>query len=200
MLENQEGQAQQQQTTTQESAPSTLSGTTTQPPAEVAADAGQSGSGSAEPLSFELALPQDSKVTKERVDEIAAFARERGLSPEVAQAIVDGEHKAVAAYEAGLATALESNRKVWLDDLKADKEFGGERYNETITLAKRAWDKYATDGLKQLCKGALGDAKDLIVTFARIGRQEAEDQVITDKAPSNRGPKSIEERMFPNMG
>lgn len=194
MEEQVSGQEQEQQTTeTSQLSQEAQTGTTSllseqeepkQPSAEV---------------SYDLKLPEGSKLTKERVDEIAAFARKQGLSPEVAQQVLENEHNAVIAYEQKADDELSRLRDKWVDELKNDPQYGGPNFQKTVNIAKRAFDRYATPGLKEFVKSKFGDNKDLILTFYRIGAQEMEDSLVTSKAPvAQSGPKSVEERLYPN--
>jgi len=151
-----------------------------------------------EEVKYELAVPTDCKVAKERVDEIVAYAREQGLSPDVAQRMLENEHKAVVGLMEKAQQELSSLRQQWVDGLKNDKAWGGDNYARTVALATRTFNKYATPELKELLnKTGYGDQKDLVITFARIGADMADDTLINSRS-SGGAPRelSIEERMY----
>lgn len=128
------------------------------------------------PVEIKLALPKDSMLPESRVGEIMAEAKKNGWSQEQAERVLAGESEAVSRYHKSIADSFEATRASWVDSLKKDPEFGGEKLAETVELSKRAITKFATPGfIKALVDLGLGDNDDVIKTFAKIGKADRED-------------------------
>jgi len=132
-----------------------------------------------QPSEIKLAVPEGSYLDATVVERIAAESKARGLTQEQAQARLNEAHEAVATYAKGQQDELETEKKMWLDMLKADKEIGGVAFDENVTLAKRAVDAFGSDSFKKaLNESGLGNHPELVRTFARIGRSIADDKFV----------------------
>lgn len=163
------------------------------PAAAPAASAPQQGS-QGQPAEIKLAMPKDSLLDAGAVERIASFAKERGLTQEQAQAILERESGAVAAYAEGQQQTLEKHKSAWVEDLKADKELGGAAFNETVEIAKRVVESFGTEALKKaLNETGLGNHPEVVRVFARIGKQMGDDKFVrpTAGAGVKRSPEEI---------
>lgn len=154
----------------------------------------------AAPIKYELKAPDGYELPEARLGEIADYARERGLPPEVAQEFVNREHGALETYKTAEKERYTKVQQQWVDELKNDKTYGGENFNRTTELARRALSRFGTETLREaLDRTGLGNHKELIITFAKIGEQMAEDTLITrnSSAPAIK-PKSVEELFYGN--
>lgn len=142
---------------------------TTPPPAEVV---------------YDLKAPEGVQVEKAHLDEIAAYAKENGLTPAVAQKQLERElglRTSITAKVTEQATAALRNtsEKVWPDQVKADKELGGAAFAENMATAKRAIDRFGSPALKQaLNETGLGNHPELVRFCVAIGKQIADDNII----------------------
>lgn len=134
------------------------------------------------PVEYKLALPKDSPLAPSVIDEIASYAKEQGLSNEAAQGILERQSKAVAEYEAGKKTEFEKIRDGWKDEVKADKELGGENLAKSAELAQRVVDRFGSKGFKTMLEDTqFGDNPEVIRTFKRIGEMMTDDQFVKSK-------------------
>lgn len=158
-------------------APAAIEPPAVTPPAPAAAAA-------AKPI--ELKLPDKSLLGQTRVDKIAAYAKEQGLSQEQAQALVNRESEAVSEYQVGIQDAHKQGGPEWTkrvdayeSAIVADKEIGGDAAKESAELAKRVINRFATDGLKtQLDATGFGSHPELVRLFVRIGKTMGEDSLV----------------------
>lgn len=147
--------------------------------------------------SYKITAPEGSQVSQDRLDEIAAYAAERGLSDDQAQDIVQFEADAVGRERDFQAEQMKELRSTWIESLRQDPQYGGERFTKTCEEAKRALDKFATKELKEhLNRTGLGDNKELIITFARIGAQFSEDTLVTGAMMPKATSKSVAELFY----
>lgn len=152
----------------------------------------------AKPVELKLALPEGSQLDPTVVEKIVAESKARGLSQEQAQARLNEAHEAVATYVKGQDAVLETEKKAWIDSLKADKEIGGVAFDENVTMAKRAVDAFGSEGFKKaLNDSGLGNHPELVRTFARIGRSIADDKLVRPgQAPAAK--KTPEQVFYPD--
>lgn len=141
----------------------------------------------AEEIKYELKLPEGSPLEASYVEKIATYAKERGLSNEQAQALLERESSTVADYK--------SLTRGWVDDVRNDKEIGGDHFNENVGLALSVVEKYGTDSLKTALKETgYGNHPELVRIFARIGKAMAPDRLVkagTQSAPQKRPIEEI---------
>lgn len=136
-----------------------------------------------EPLKFELKVPEGSLLDAKAVERISTFAKEKGLTNEQAQAILDSENKAVASYVEGKNAEINSAKEGWVAESKSDKEIGGDSFNKSVELAKRVVTRFGSESLtKALNETGLGNHPEMIRVFKRIGESMSEDVLIVGGA------------------
>jgi len=135
----------------------------------------------AKPL--ELKLPENALLTAEHLKELEAYAREKNLTQEQAQAMLEREAKSVADYVQAQEATLEGLRTEWFEQCKSDKEVGGDKFSASAESAKRVVDKFATPEFKEILKQTgYGNHPELLRVFARIGNAMADDKMVLSKA------------------
>lgn len=106
------------------------------------------------PEKYDIKLPKDSKLDGKVIEDVASFAKANGLSNEKAQAILERESTRFAAYveeaQAQQMKQIEDEQKAWIEELKTDKEIGGEKLPKTVELTKRFLEKVAPKGMVEL--------------------------------------------------
>jgi hypothetical protein len=141
------------------------------------------------PEKYDLKLPDDSLLDASITDKVALIAKERGLSNEEAQALVDNEHNAVKAFVA-------ERTQTWLSASENDKEIGGQAFKENAEIAKRVVSRYGTDSLKkELNRTGYGNHPELVRLLYRIGKEMAPDKLIVPTAQAA-GKKPVEEYFY----
>lgn len=153
------------------------------------------------PEKYELNMPEQTLLEAEAVERIAGIARERGLSNEQAQELLDMEHDAVATYHNKQVTAFLQRADTWKQEVVNDKEIGGDNLNKSVTLVNRLLEKYDTDGSfrKDLEVTKYGNHPGLIKVLYRAAKDFfANDELV--QAPSNQGAgkKSVQEILYSN--
>lgn len=149
------------------------------------------------PEKYELKLPDGSLLKPERLEKIAAFAKERGLSNEQAQAIVERENEAVSEYASLKDQTVEAEVNKWVELSKNDKEFGGPAFKENVELAKRVVNQFGSEEFKKaLNETGLGNHPELIRFAHRIGKMMKEDQFVLPGRSQAKAEKSLEELFY----
>lgn len=153
------------------------------------------------PEKYELKLPDGSLLNPAQLEKIALTAKERGLSNEEAQGLVQERHDAVSDFVASLQEAQKKDGPEWKKrvdgyeaELKADKEFGGERLKANVEMAKRVVARFGDETLmQQLDESGYGSHPGLVKLFAKIGKAMKEDQLVLPgaSAPAKKSAAEI---------
>lgn len=147
------------------------------------------------PDKYELKVEKESLLSKDQVKEIEAYARQQGFSNDQAQALLNREQKLLSAYKESLHTEFEATAKKWTEDLKSDKEIGGDNFSKSVEIAKRVVDRFATESFKKsLNETGFGNHPELVRTFVKIGHAMSEDTFEPSKGGTKN--KSIEDVFY----
>jgi len=126
---------------------------------------------------LKLELPKESKLHQSDIDEVAAIARERGLSKDEAAVMLAQREKAAAGFEARSIETMAKARLGWVDTIKADKELGGDNLPETQRLSMLAVERFVSPALREhLRTTGFGDHPEIVRMFRSIGQAMSEDK------------------------
>lgn len=144
---------------------------------------------------YELKVGKESLLSNDQVQEIEAYARQQGFSNDQAQALLNREEKLLSAYKESLHTEFEATANKWTEDLKSDKEIGGDNFSKSVKIAERVIDRFATESFKKsLNETGFGNHPELVRTFVKIGQAMAEDTFEPSKGGTKQ--KSIEDVFY----
>jgi hypothetical protein len=88
-------------------------------------------------------------------------------------------------------------RETWANEAKADKELGGEKFDENLAVAKGALKAFGTPELTQLLnESGLGNHPEVLRMFYRAGKAISEDSVLLGTSGNNAPDPA--KRMYPN--
>lgn len=159
-----------------------------QPAGQAAADQGNK---PVVPEKYDLKIPDGSTLDAKYVDSIAQFSKERGLSNEQAQAILERDNVLMKSWNEKQAAETAANArggKAWTErvnkweaDALADKEIGGtpENLRQSSELCRRVLDKHFDPGIINfLNETGLGSHPLLMKGFAKLGRLMADDKFV----------------------
>jgi len=156
------------------------------------------GEAPAVPEKYELKLPENSQLSADHVEKVALYAKEQKLSNEQAQALLERENLAVSEFANRQQEEFKARTEAWLGEIKADKEIGGEAFNQNVEMAKRVVTRYATEEFrKTLDDTGLGNHPELVRVFSRIGKAMSEDQLVIPGSQAG-GKKAIEDVFYGN--
>ena len=129
------------------------------------------------PETYEFKAPEGRTFDSEVIAEYSKVAKELNLSQEAAQRVLDAVGPKLAERQ---AAQIEAVRTGWADSSKADKEFGGERLSENLSVAKKALDAFGTSELRSLLnESGLGNHPEVIRFMFRAGKAISEDSMVT---------------------
>lgn len=143
-------------------------------------------------------LPEGVKLDEPTMGKFSELAKKHGLSQEAAQEFVTLGAQMQAGNAQALQAAIDAQGETWAGEAKADKEYGGDKFDENLAVAKGALDKFGTPQLKALLvQSKLGNHPEVLRTFFRIGKAISEDGFVPGRTGTAGG--SIAQRMYPNM-
>lgn len=151
---------------------------------------------------YALTLPKDAAIEADAVERLTAFAKANSLSPETAQKALEHANAEVAAdrakqTEANTQAFQTLARETWVNEIKADKEFGGEKFTATIIESKRAAEiAFTPEERKILDDTGWGNNPLLVKGFARIGRRIGNDTLVTGGGMNGGSQKSTAELLY----
>lgn len=153
------------------------------------------------PDKYELKLPDGSKLGKADVAKVESLAREKGWSNEQAQVALEQRHAAVSEFEAGQVQSVKTlNDTTWKEQLMADPEVGGQKFEQSGHLAYKAVERFGgkefADELKAM---HLNHQPKLFKMLVNIGRAMESDRFITNNPSAAGGKLPPEARMYPEM-
>ena len=144
---------------------------------------------------YDFTLPEGFTANEELAGELKVLAKENGLSKEVAQKFADLGVK----MQQQQADAWQTQVDQWAEQVKTDKELGGEKFDENISLAKQALDKFGGQELKDLLQSTgFGNHPAIVKAFYNIGKSVSNDTLVVSNGTSKES-KSMASVMFPNM-
>lgn len=130
-------------------------------------------------------LPEGMQLDEATLNEAKPIFKELGLNKEQAQKLVELHAKQIQATQQGQVESFNQLKQDWLDQAKSDKEFGGEKFDESVKTARVALNKFGTPELTQLLnETGVGNHPEVIRLMARVGRLTQEDNPGATGAPS----------------
>lgn len=142
---------------------------------KAAADAAKAGA----PEKYEDFTLPEGMTASPVLTEFATLAKELNLPQEAAQKVVDLAGRMQAENVTAVQAQIDAQAEKWGEDSKADKEFGGEAFDENLAIAKTALDKFGTPELKSLLnQSKLGNHPEVLRFFVRAGKAISQDGFI----------------------
>lgn len=143
------------------------------------ADGNAKGATNGAPEKYEFKSPEGSSLDADVLGEFSNVARELNLSQEAAQSVLDRMAPKMAQRQMAQIEAVHAQ---WTEASRTDKEFGGDKLDASLTVAKRALDSFGTPQLRSLLnESGLGNHPEVIRFMVRAGQSISEDRFV---APS----------------
>lgn len=138
----------------------------------------------------------EGKVQPAVLAKFEGVARELGLSQEAAVKLID---TVAPEMQAAVKAHQDATVSKWATDAKADKEFGGDKLNENMAIAKKALEAFGSPELtKFLDTTGLGNHPELIRAFFRAGQKISSGSFVpSGGAPA--GAKDPSKALYPSM-
>ncbi len=146
------------------------------------------------PESYEFTMPEGVELDTAAADEFSAIAKELKLDQATAQKVADVGAKMAQRWADKQAEQVQS----WVEQVKTDKEIGGDKLDENLATARKAMEAFGTPELKDVLNATgLGNHPAVIKAFLKVGKAISEDGFITGKPAG--AETDMAKKLFPNM-
>jgi hypothetical protein len=135
------------------------------------------------PEKYEFTAPEGTEFDPTVIEAYSAAAKVAGLSQEAAQKLIETMTPALAARQLEQVTAIQEG---WRTASSTDKEFGGDKLQENLGVAKKALDQFdplptgtTTTPLRTLLETTgLGNHPEILRMLYRAGKAISEDTFV----------------------
>ena len=146
------------------------------------------------PEAYDLKMPDGVELDAAAADEFTAIAKELKLDLPSAQKLADVAAKQAQRQAESHAKLVES----WAEQVKVDKEIGGDKFDENLGIARKALETFGTPELRDVLHASgLGNHPEVIRAFYKAGKAISDDSFVKG------APKGAEtdpaKKLFPNM-
>jgi len=125
--------------------------------------------------SYTFQMPEGMEIDAEIGAQFKEFAASKKLTNEEAQQLLDLSTKAQEKQ----AEAFRATQAEWVNQAKADKDFGGAKFDENLAVANKALDAFGTPELKTLLRtSGFGNHPEVIRAFVNVGKAVGEDKLV----------------------
>jgi hypothetical protein len=146
------------------------------------------------PESYDFTAPEGKEYDAAVLEPFKAAAKEANLTQDAAQKLLDTMAPALAERQAEQVKAVQDG---WLEASRSDKEFGGDKLQENLAVAKKGLDAYASPELKTLLnETGLGSHPEVIRFMFKVGQSTKEDSFVAGGTP--KGAADITKSLYPN--
>ncbi len=144
----------------------------------------------AAPEKYEFTPPEGQELDANALAVFEPIAKELGLSQEQAQKLVD----IYPQIQQQQAESWSKQVADWGEQVKADKEIGGDKFNASVGAAQRALDQFGNTELREyLNASGLGNHPALVRFCAKVGKAMAEDTFVV---PNQGGQRSAADILY----
>lgn len=146
------------------------------------------------PESYDLKMPEGIELDKAAADEFTTIAKELKLDQAAAQKLADIAAKQSQRQVEAHAKLVES----WVEQVKTDKDIGGDKLEENLGIARKALETFGTPELRDVLNASgLGNHPEVIKAFFKAGKAISEDGFVkgAPKGETNDPAK----KLFPTM-
>ena len=145
---------------------------------------------------YKFEMPDGIELDKTSSDEFVAIAKELKLPSDAAKKLVDLEVKRIQAQQESHSKLVAS----WAEQVKADKEIGGEKLDENLATARKAIDTFGTPELRDLLNSTgLGNHPEFVKLALKIGKAISEDGFVRGQPKSPATEGDLAKSLFPSM-
>ena len=148
----------------------------------------------AEPIKYDLKKPEGTTLTDSDVQAVLAQAKEKNLTNEQAQLLLEAKSDGAKTYAARELQKIKDDSPKWVEAMKSEYK---EDFKKTIENASRVVSKYADKEFKDfLDNSGLGNNPMVVRLFAKIGKAFGEDHWVDGNPSAPKKEVSKAEKMY----
>lgn len=146
--------------------------------------------------SFEIVLPEKTHLSKELAGEFAEFAKETGLTNEVAQKVFEQNSKVIDSFISHAQDKQADLHESWRQETLNDPELGGKNLVATSESSKRALERFGSPELTTMLReGKFGNHIEVVRFMDKIGKAMGDDKMIHGSG-HNKTERSFEDKFY----
>ncbi len=152
------------------------------------------------PETYEFTMPEGVELDQGMADAVTPVFKDLGLSQEQADRLTgvyaEAMQKQAEAYQASVAEQVES----WANELRSDKELGGDAFGENAGIARAAIEKLGSPELSALLdETGLGNHPELFRFALNVGKHLVEDKPGSGSQASRARELPDYVKLYPDM-
>ena len=149
------------------------------------------------PEKYEFKAPDGREFDQGVLEQFSEVAKELKLTQDGAQKVIDKLSNAIAEKQ---ANTMKAASEQWIQSVNADKEIGGAKLNENLSVAKKALETFGTPELRTLLnESGLGNHPEIIRAFFKAGKAISEDRMVSGGIGGFGGAKDPAKSLYPNQ-
>lgn len=142
---------------------------------------------------YDFQLPDGMEMDTALAEKAGPVLKEAGISREQANKLAG----IIAQDRKERFEAWGKTQEEWITSAKTDKEFGGDKFDTSITGAKRVLNKFGTPELQEyLTASGGGNHPEMIRFMARVGNAISDDSPPGSETPAGSKPKDHAEILY----
>lgn len=163
---------------------------------DAAGDGGENGDGESSGFA-EFEYPEGVVVDETALESALPVFKDLGLNQEQAQKLMDLRSAQIQAEQKAQSEAFSKLTGDWLAEAKGDKEYGGDKFDETLSVSLKAVETFGTPALKQLMdEHGVGNHPELIRFMWKVGQTLKEDVHGGNSGGATGGAKDHAEQLY----
>lgn len=146
----------------------------------------------------EFSSPEGLTIDQPLLESVTPLFKEFGLDQSQAQKLIDFQFKQNELMQSKNDESFNTLMNTWKEQARNDKDFGGDKFDENVGVARKAIDKFGTPELKELLDShGVGNHPEVIRFMIKVGHFTSED------VPGSSNPASAETKdrvslLYPN--
>ena len=142
----------------------------------------------------DFTLPEGVKLDSELLAEAAPVFKDLGLTQTQAQTLIDLQSKKAEADVQKQMNDFNQMIDGWKQQSQDDKEFGGDKFDESVAVAREAIDKFGTPELKDLLsEHGVGNHPEVIRFMVKVGTLTREKAISGGGRPASQNTDRVDQ-------
>jgi hypothetical protein len=145
-----------------------------------------------------FSAPEGLTLDQPLLDSVTPLFKEFGLDQSQAQKLIDFQFKQNELMESAKEDSFNTLMDTWKEQSRNDKDFGGDKFEENVGVARKAIDQFGTPELKELLDShGVGNHPEVIRFMVKVGHFTSED-VPGNSSPAITSAKNRVSLLYPN--
>lgn len=148
-----------------------------------------------------LELPEGITIPEDKREALTGIAQKHGLSNEAMKDLMALQADSLKTQAAAPYKLWQDTQVGWQNEIKADKEIGGDKLPATLQTVSKALDQYGTPGVRQaLDYTGAGNNPEIVRTIHAMAKALGEGGHVNGNPPNGRqGPIDAASAIYPNL-